>query len=501
MNAAPDDPPTPDTGFSVRRRWRIGWNVVLSCTAVLALVLMANYLAARHHHRFQWTPDERFDLSQISRQLLGTLTNDVRVTVFYDRDDLFFSAVTGLLREYVEASPRIKVTHVDPTRYPDEAMLVKSRYQIHTPVNRNMIIFDCEGRYKIVQQADLSDYDFQIDRLLEGEREVKRTGFKGEQLFTSALLSVTDLRPQRACHVSGHGEHALDVEDDLGYSRFKGVLKASNIELETINLRTNGVPDWCHLLVVASPRLAFLPEELDRIEAYLRQGGRLLAAFSYFAVTNRTGLESLLARWGVEVGANVVLDRQNTVKGSDLFATEMAADHPITKPLIAENAPLYLYLPRTIRALQSRSADAPKTIELVSTSPTSVTVSKFAGHLPEPGPRDPVGSAPVIVAVEKGQIEGLNPDRATTRILVLGDSTFLSNFAIENLANRAFAGYAVNWLLDRSALYGGIGPKPIAQYDIKVSKSQLRSARWIMLGAMPGAALALGLLVWLRRRA
>jgi LPXTG-motif cell wall-anchored protein len=33
-----------------------------------------------------------------------------------------------------------------------------------------------------------------------------------------------------------------------------------------------------------------------------------------------------------------------------------------------------------------------------------------------------------------------------------------------------------------------------------VSEADMNSARWILLAAMPGFALALGLLVWLRRR-
>jgi LPXTG-motif cell wall-anchored protein len=33
-----------------------------------------------------------------------------------------------------------------------------------------------------------------------------------------------------------------------------------------------------------------------------------------------------------------------------------------------------------------------------------------------------------------------------------------------------------------------------------MTESQMRKARWILLGGMPGAVLLLGALVWLRRR-
>ena len=47
MSEAPHPP-----SFSATRRLGIGLNVILSGLAVLALVVMANYLAARHFRRF-----------------------------------------------------------------------------------------------------------------------------------------------------------------------------------------------------------------------------------------------------------------------------------------------------------------------------------------------------------------------------------------------------------------------------------------------------------------
>jgi len=53
--------------------------------------------------------------------------------------------------------------------------------------------------------------------------------------------------------------------------------------------------------------------------------------------------------------------------------------------------------------------------------------------------------------------------------------------------------------LDRSQLLA-IGPRPIRQYRISMTQSQMTAARWILLAGMPGGVLLLGLLVWLRRR-
>jgi hypothetical protein len=92
------------------------------------------------------------------------------------------------------------------------------------------------------------------------------------------------------------------------------------------------------------------------------------------------------------------------------------------------------------------------------------------------------------------------PQRGTTRILVAGDSMFLNNQVIEAAADRDFADYAVNWLLDRSVLLQGIGPRPVAEYRLVMSKTQMQTVQWVLLGAMPGGVLLLGGMVWLGRR-
>jgi len=107
---------------------------------------------------------------------------------------------------------------------------------------------------------------------------------------------------------------------------------------------------------------------------------------------------------------------------------------------------------------------------------------------------------PLIVAVEKGAIKGVVTERGTTRILVVGDSIFLANHQIYSAANSEFLSYAVNWLVDRPQLLEDIGPVPVKEYRLLMSKPQLQAAQWVLLGGMPGSALLIGALVWFRRR-
>jgi hypothetical protein len=109
-------------------------------------------------------------------------------------------------------------------------------------------------------------------------------------------------------------------------------------------------------------------------------------------------------------------------------------------------------------------------------------------------------SYPLMAAVEQKPIAGIANPRGTTRMIIVGDSFFLGNRQIDSGANRDFVGYAVNWLLDRTTLLKGIEPQPVTEFRLTMTRAQLQNVRWLLLGALPGAVLLLGGLVWLVRR-
>jgi hypothetical protein len=193
----------------------------------------------------------------------------------------------------------------------------------------------------------------------------------------------------------------------------------------------------------------------------------------------------------VKVAGGVVADTNNSFSGSDVLVSAFGRN-PTVNPLTGSS--LEMVLPREISKADSSSpsADGPTVEEIAFSGPESF----LRGRESEPERR----ALPLMVAVEKGGVKGVVSARGSTRMLVIGDSIFLDNQLIDAAANRDFAGYAVNWLLDRTLLLEGLGPKPITEYRITVGQGQLQKLEWILLGAMPGGVLMVGGLVWLRRR-
>ena len=72
---------------------------------------------------------------------------------------------------------------------------------------------------------------------------------------------------------------------------------------------------------------------------------------------------------------------------------------------------------------------------------------------------------------------------------------------IDSVANHYFASLAVDWLLERpEVLLNGVTARPIREYKLILSGSQMFALQWLFLAGLPGCVLALGGLVWLRRR-
>jgi hypothetical protein len=185
-----------------------------------------------------------------------------------------------------------------------------------------------------------------------------------------------------------------------------------------------------------------------------------------------------------------VQDPKNTISGQDVVV-ENFSSHPVVNPLT--QLALQLILPRPISKVnwQNPPADAPKVDELAFSGPQSVLAGE-RGQLPRP--------YPLMAAVEQTAAKGIATAHGAARMIVVGDSMFLDNHQIEGGMNRDFVGYAVNWLLDRPVLLKGIGPRPVVEFRLLMTQTQQRNVRWLLLAVLPGVVLALGGLVWLRRR-
>ncbi|HKW28433.1 MAG TPA: GldG family protein [Verrucomicrobiae bacterium] len=486
--------PKPQPSFSPGRRWKIGFDVAVRTALMATVVVMINYLGGVFTERFYLSSQTRIKISPRTVDVLRSVTNRVAVTLYYDTQDDLYPTILSLLNAYHAVNPNISIRSVDYVRDAGEAEKIKTQYKLNSPTDKNLIIFDCgAGRLpKIVPGDALAKYTLErVPNEKEREFRKKPVAFLGEMMFTSTLLTLENSKPFTAYFLQGHGEPSPADSGDTGYLKFAAVLAQNYVQLKPlVLLGDNPVPDDCDLLIVAGPRTLFSNPELQKIDQYLSQGGRLLLLLDYSSVQHPTGLEGILRHWGVNVGTDVVQDPKYTYSGQDVIVYNFS-QQPVVNPLTG--LWLELILPRPVSRInwQNPPADAPTVEELAFSGPDSVLMNEHGL---------PPHSYPLMVAVRQNEVKGLATAHGGCRMVVVGDSLFLSNRVIDGGANRDFTGYAVNWLLDRPTLLKGVGPRPVVEFRLMMTRQQQHQVRWLLLGALPGGVLALGGLVWLRRR-
>jgi hypothetical protein len=491
--------------FSRSRRFGQGAASAVGIACLLAIVVMVNYLGTGWYRRWDWSQGGRFALSPMTERLLQTITNDVDIVVCFDpREEAeIYGWTRSLLEQYEHGNPRIHVASVDSTRSPGTAAQVIATNQLTTLKEsrspKNFIVFNSEGRRRVVFARELSDYD--KGSTVSGELEFKRIAFKGELAFSSALFAVTYPRQQNAGFVTGHGEmDPGNFAGESGYGKFASMIKEeANVPWEKISLRgTNSLSEFALLVVAGASELQFSQAELDKLDAFLRQGGRALFMMNNMNHGRPTGLENYLTNWNVVARWGRVTDPEHSSSKdlTDVVTDRLNPNHPATRPLATgDSMPVQLVLPRVVGpSLSASAANGIRVETLVTTGPRGreefIVPEESLSNQP----------LPMAVAVEQGGIAGVSADRGTTRLVVIGDTYCFNNQMLDSAANRYFAGFIVNWLLDRPQAMLQIPPKPVKEYRLIMSNTQQRQLTWILLAGMPGGALLFGGLVWLRRR-
>jgi len=516
-----DQPDPPDRGerAATRRQLVAGGILGAGVLLVAALVLIVNYFGWKYHQRFDWTKDRLYTLSEKSRATVAALDKDVEVVVFMRPSEELYPPVRELLQRYEAASKRLAVRVVDPEKNLAEAQRLVEKYQVQ---NLNLVVFDDGRERRVIESADLADYDYSGMQFGQGPT---MTGFKGEQRFTGALLELMESRKPKILFTSGHGEADLDdAVGPRGLGQAQELLGRDNFAVESwASLGQTAVPAGTDLVVVAGPTSRFVEPELAAFAAYLAAGGRMLVLLDPTLAPDGglvdTGLNGFLAGYGVRVGDDIVVDPSRTLPffGPETIFVNHYGDHAITKSLGEAQLSVILPLGRSVakgdaagyevaellrtsdegwgeRGLDNLGAVVRDEQDLAGPVALGVAVSAGGSTPEEPAPAEPADGS--------GEGEGsaaATPDLPAMRLVVYGDSDFSTNGQLVNADNATLLAETMSWLVER-AQGVGIPAKQPEQVRLTLTQGQLSAVFWLTLALLPGTAILAGVAVFLRRR-
>jgi len=448
------------------RTARYGGNATLMFLAFVGILFLLNFIASRHHRRFDLTELKRFSLSPQTIQVLKELKEPVHITAFLTAADPRRQELDDLLKEYTYHTDKVSYEFVDPDRQP-----------------------------AIARQFGITSYGMVV--FVRGDKR-QDVYVMDEQDVTSAILKVASDEVKGVYFLTGHKERDIQNYDLQGYTRIKELLEKDNYKVDVLNLAvTTTIPSDAAVIVVAGPQVSLAQGELETLSAYLEEGGKALLMLD---PGQENPFGDLLDKYGVRFRDDLVIDPPNSFFGD--VASPLVVRYPysqITKDL----GGLATFFPhaRSIEETQSKP-EGVKVTPLIRTSDGSwgETSLEDLRHVAYDEGQDTLGPLTLAVSVEA---TASSDEEAKTRLVIFGDTDFVSNSVLHSVrgafGNADLFLNAINWLAEEEALIS-IRPKPPEVRRVILNSRQMRLILYSSVGFLPLSVLLMGAAIWWRRR-
>lgn len=481
--------------FSWVRRLK-SLNSVLLAILGITFIVGLNFLAASHFVRKDLTENARFSLAPETKAFLRNLDNPTKiiVTLTEAADKAIFNDVEGLLREYVYHSRQngeemLSVEYVDVFVQRGRAQALASEYGLNT---ENSFLVVSGERQKLINWTGLYARD----------EEGNITGFNGEQLFTSAIIEVSQEKRPKAYFLAGHGEMNIDSIDMIrGLSSLKDFLMERNFDLVGLDLTTvKSLPEDADFVVIAGPQAPFRPIEVEMLRNYLDNQGRLIVFLQPYVPH---GLDDLFFEWGILADDRIIIDigPDSEKPGGDMLIRQFSGTHPLTAHFIENQLSVFVGTPRPVRLNPGREEDDSLTItEIMGSSSQSWAERSYRVETqPEYSPGvDIPGPVPMAVVSERDVGSELGLSLQGGKLAVFGNADMISNGSLNYYPNQILASNIVNWAVGETEMLS-IPPRSVQQYKLAVSESDLlKLLFWLM--AVPLGVGIVGVIILLLRR-
>lgn len=322
----------------------------------------------------------------------------------------------------------------------------------------------------------------------------------GESALINAVYRVATGRGASVWHVLGHGERLLDNTGRSGYASFAAALDEQGYEVSVLQLPVaHRIPDDGGVVVIAGPRTDPAAEELAALDAHLARGGAVLALFD---PGTTAGWTEWMAGFEVGLTGDVVVSVE-ILEGARDLSPRMAVvvdgygGHEIANPLMG----LATLFPLAQDLVAVGEADSTVVIEpLVRTNELfwaeSDPSTRFTGRPTFSAGSDRQGPLNIgaVLEVRRGPAGG-----PPGRMVVFGNSEFLTNANFQQGGNRDLILNALGWLGREEDLIS-LRARDLMTQPVVLDETEKRIAGWGAMVVWPLCAGLLAVGVLLRHR-
>jgi ABC-type uncharacterized transport system involved in gliding motility auxiliary subunit len=429
---------------------------------VISIIGVVNYLGNKNFTEFDITNEKRNSLTDQTKKVLELVKAPLKMTIFAKREE--WAGMLNLLKLYEAKNKLIHLEAIDTDLRPD---LVKAK-----GITQNGTILvnykDKESSFPIVDELSV----------------------------TNALLKILRNEKIVLYFVTGHQELSCAETSPEGISILCEQLRSQNYDVKTLDLtKIQAIPSDATAVFVLGPISGFLKQEVDLIEEYLKSGGSFFLALApAFKSEVYDNLIKLVRPFGLELGNDIVIDRLSTVQGTEAtipIVNKYEVAHPITEGF---NLRTIFPLSSSVKTIPGK--DTAQILAFTSSFPGSWAETNLKGVTEGKARfeenKDTKGPIGLI-----GVAEGVG--KSTSRITLLGSSSFLVNAYQAQAGNTTLFLNTVSWMVDDEGIISFNRPG-IEEYPVILSAAHLQMIFVISILVVPIVFFGAGIFIYRRRR-
>lgn len=473
---------------------------ILSLIIVLAILIGLYVISVNFPLRFDLTQNKSYTVSQQTMDILSRIDSPLSIVVLRSQSSDPTSSdwrADLLLEQYRRINKRITVEYINPIEKPS----ARSKYQM-TQVGEIVFTYGQSGQSGQNKQVRIYRKD-----LTSQSKVTSEPLFVGEEKFTQAIYTLLEQESSVIYFTVGHGERQLQDRGGEGLSFVKTYLENENYRVRELNIILENIPTDASLLVIASPIETFSNFEMEKLNNYIKTGGKLLILYDSFMDRSgfRSNLDIFLREWGFIVRNDYIIDSASSVV-IPVNIVPQYTSHPITQTLREGNVFACLVVARSV--LSGENAYNGVFENIITTTPQGYAKREATFDLSRArfNPRTDIGGPVPLGISGTYNIEGReNP----ARIAVFGDATFALNAYINpeqgQSVDIAFAGNkdlfmnTIAYLLEARQKIT-VRPKEASVRNLTLTTTQTNFIRYVAQIGLPCLFGILGVLIWFFRR-
>ncbi|MBP1587551.1 MAG: Gldg family protein [Clostridia bacterium] len=479
------------------RRFAKNTNLIVLVVVFVAVFVLLNLLAELIPG-IDNTTGKLFTLTDISREVLGNLKEDVTIYALYDRVEGEAETGPGKRAEQVkildlyDAYPRVTVRYVDLDRNPSFlASTVGETAQ--SGYSKGDFIVKCGSRIRHVTSKDIYATTTQTYSYFY-QYEVT-TGIQAETKFTSAILKVLGDTPVM-CYSVGFGESS-----QANYSAILDYVSDSGYDVVSVDLRTDDIPENAAGMMFFGPTEDLTVAAMDTLKRWLGKGHSAYFFMDVKKVSDDGVIYERFDRFNeVFKDYGIALER-NIVEETGENAMQSTGSDRIFKARTSMAGALE-NLPRTeihianTRGLEIENTGSTYEAEaFVSTSSDAKSISID---------NETVRTGVSVVAASGKSYVGT----AVSKICVFGSSQTFTDMILQfygSASKQQMISASMKWmdLESQSNVADSIEAKEYnngVKSAVIVTETQMRAIVIVTMIVVPALILVAGFIVWIRRR-